>query len=54
MDRNKFKNTIKDYKNELNNSGKLNLSLEECKDLYKNDYYIVVKDGFVIDIKTKD
>ena len=49
-----FNETITNYKSILNEEGKLNLSLDECRKLYDNDYYIVVKDGFVMDIKNKE
>lgn len=54
MDHNSFENKIEMYRKELNENGKLNLSLDECRNLFNNDYYVVVKDGFVIDIKTKE
>ena len=47
---NDIDNLIEEYKEEIRDNGKLNLSLEECIKLGKEDYSIVTKDGFVIDI----
>ena len=54
MDYSDIRDRVAEYKTEINNGKKLNLSLEECNNLYNNDFDIVVKDGFIIDIKNKD
>ena len=47
---NNIKDLIDDYKEKIKENGKLNLSLEECIKLGREEYSIVTKDGFVIDI----
>lgn len=47
---NNIRELVNEYKEGIKEKGKLNLSLEECIKLGREDYSIVTKDGFVIDI----